>query len=65
MNGLYYCTECERVFEEEEIITKDEYLAEAWGRPIYETRQHCPICGEYVGEYTPPYDEDEEEEEDE
>ena len=41
----YKCTECGHIFEEGEEKIEYEFLAEAWGRPIYEKNSYCPCCG--------------------
>ena len=47
----YYCDECEMVIREEDVENKEDFLAEAWGRPIYENYLACPVCGEPVREF--------------
>ena len=46
----YYCSECEKVIDEEEVDTWKE-PSEAWGQIVYEEFLVCPFCGEPVGEY--------------
>ena len=47
----YFCKECDLVISEDDVVVKECYLAEAWGRPIYEKYPCCPRCGAQVSEY--------------
>ena len=40
------CLNCEEVFDEEDLVQKQEYMGEFWGQPAYETFSYCPFCGE-------------------
>lgn len=55
---LYRCRTCGKIIREDDLVEEECYLAEAWGRPVYETYYSCPKCGEDVEEYYG--DEDEE-----
>lgn len=41
----YYCTNCERFINEEDIDTRQECMGSFWGSPAYETFAICPHCG--------------------
>ena len=45
------CLNCEQVFDEEDVVTKQEYRGEFWGSPAYETVGCCPYCGEDAIDY--------------
>lgn len=56
---LYHCRQCGRIYREEDVNVEEAYLAEAWGRPIYEKYITCPECGDNVDEYFgDPYEDD-------
>lgn len=58
--GTFYCRNCKRIFREDDVQEKESYLAEAWGRPIYEKYYYCPECGDEVGAHNgEPYEYDE------
>ena len=40
----YICTECGKVFDEDEFINEQEYRGEFWGVPAYETESYSPCC---------------------
>ena len=61
MSDLYYCEECKMTIREEDLVEKEYFLAEAWGRPIYDKELQCPCCGEVPIEYVEPYQFDDEE----
>lgn len=46
---FYFCTKCDRVYEEEEVevLTEREYRGECHGVPAYEEMDRicCPHCG--------------------
>ena len=42
---FYKCTTCGNIFEEGEEKNCYEYLAEAWGKQIFEKKSYCPSCG--------------------
>lgn len=46
----YYCSECKKVIDEEEVDTWEE-PTEAWGHTVYEEWLVCPYCREPVSEY--------------
>ena len=55
---MYKCKSCGEIFDEP--VTKSCYLAEAWGRSIYEDYDTCPCCGsDDFDEYNEEDDEDE------
>ena len=50
----YYCDDCEMVIRDEDVQEEEEFLGEAWGRPIYDSYNTflvCPKCGEPVREF--------------
>ena len=49
MSELFYCSDCRCLIKPEDVEEEECYLAEAWGRPVYETYNKCPHCGETVG----------------
>lgn len=49
----YVCTECGKVFDEEEIRYEEEYRGEYWGVPAYETESYSPCCNEPIDEFIP------------
>lgn len=49
----YICTECGKVFDEDEFIEEQEYRGEFWGTPAYETECYSPCCHRGYDEYTP------------
>ena len=53
--ALWFCEDCEQTFDEDEIVSRSEYVGEFWGSPAYQTVNYCPECGsdcirEYKGE---------------
>lgn len=49
--NYYFCDECEMVIKEKDVLEEEEFLGEAWGRPVwdgYNTYLACPKCGEPV-----------------
>lgn len=56
------CLNCEQVFDEEDVVIREECVGEFWGSPAYERRAYCPYCGEDAIDYE-YVEEDEEDEE--
>ena len=56
----YYCNNCGRFIEEEDLDTREECVGEFWGRPAYEKFDVCPHCG---SDEVIPEEESEEEDE--
>lgn len=50
---MYRCLECGYIFDDESVTHITELIGEAWGRPVYENRSVCPICGEAFEEVEP------------
>lgn len=62
MINPFKCYDCGAIFDEDEIVSRSEYVGEFWGSPAYQTVNYCPECGsDYIREYE---GEDEEESED-
>lgn len=40
----YRCVNCGRIFEEDDIVRKEESRGEFWGMPCYETMYYSPCC---------------------
>lgn len=55
---LFKCCNCGNIFEEDEIIIRQESRGEFWGAPCYEEMVYSPCC-EY--DYTEYREEDDEE----
>ena len=51
---LYYCSNCRRIWREEDLTDIEESRGEFWGRPCYETFAVCPECLEIPSEYVEP-----------
>ena len=49
----YICTECGKVFDEDEFIEEQEYRGEFWGSPAYETEAYSPCCHGGWDDYFP------------
>lgn len=47
---VWYCTECNRILEDDEIVTQREMVGEYWGSPAYEDREVSACCGEAFDE---------------
>ena len=70
---IKYCSYCQKLWKEEDCITGQTYVGEAWGHPIYEDYISCPECSNNVNdwegepyiydEYGDLYEGDEDEEE--
>lgn len=56
------CCNCGKTFEEEDLVSKLQYMGECWGTPAYESIGCCPYCDDDDLEYD-YYPDDEEEEE--
>ena len=41
---IKYCSYCQRLWKEEDCITGQTYIGEAWGVPQYESWYTCPYC---------------------
>jgi len=48
MDNIKYCANCRRLWKEEDCITGQSYVGEAWGHPIYEEYIVCPDCSDNV-----------------
>lgn len=60
----WYCSRCKEFVEEDEICWRDDFVAEAWGHPVYELTPFC-ACGDYLVLEEVEEDEESEEAEDE
>ena len=49
----YICTECGKVFDEDDVIYEEEYRGEYWGVPAYETESYSPCCHEPIDDFDP------------
>lgn len=49
----YVCTECGKVFDEDDVIYEEEYRGEYWGVPAYERMSYSPCCKEPIDDFVP------------
>lgn len=52
------CYDCNKVFDEADADSYQEYAGEFWGMPAYETFAKCPFCGSEDVEETDEEDEE-------
>ncbi|MBR4832409.1 MAG: hypothetical protein IKZ97_07270 [Butyrivibrio sp.] len=58
---MLICTECGKIFDEDEAKVVHDHVGDFWGAPAYQDFLECPDCGSDMLE---DYREEEEDEED-
>lgn len=59
----FYCVDCERYLDDDEVKYVSESRGEFWGMPAYETMMYCGYCGgDIISEDDDDFPEEEEDE---